>query len=254
MLPPRVASSSPAAAAVPPTQLAGAAVTPASVRLPVPRGARAATVCMAAGKGKEVLSGVLFQPFEELKGELSLVPQAKDQSLARQKFVDECEAAINEQINVEYNASYAYHSLFAYFDRDNVALKGFAKFFKESSDEEREHAEKLMKYQNMRGGRVRLQSIVTPLTEFDHPEKGDALYAMELALALEKLVNEKLHNLHSVASRCNDPQLTDFIESEFLEEQVEAIKKISEYVAQLRRVGKGHGVWHFDQKLLEEEA
>ncbi|CBI18117.3 unnamed protein product, partial [Vitis vinifera] len=33
---------------------------------------------------------------------------------------------------------------------------------------------------------------------------------------------------------------------------VEAIKKISEYVAQLRRVGKGHGVWHFDQMLLEE--
>ncbi|XP_052136939.1 ferritin-1, chloroplastic-like [Oryza glaberrima] len=251
MLPPRVA---PAAAAAAPTYLAAASSTPASVWLPVPRGAGPGAVCRAAGKGKEVLSGVVFQPFEELKGELSLVPQAKDQSLARQKFVDECEAAINEQINVEYNASYAYHSLFAYFDRDNVALKGFAKFFKESSDEERDHAEKLIKYQNMRGGRVRLQSIVTPLTEFDHPEKGDALYAMELALALEKLVNEKLHNLHSVASRCNDPQLTDFVESEFLEEQVEAIKKISEYVAQLRRVGKGHGVWHFDQKLLEEEA
>uniref|UniRef100_A0A0D9XN81 Ferritin n=1 Tax=Leersia perrieri TaxID=77586 RepID=A0A0D9XN81_9ORYZ len=257
MLPPRVAASSPAAAAaVPHTHLAaGAATNPASFRVAVPRGAvAAATVCRAAGKGNEVLSGVLFQPFEELKGELYLVPQGKDQSLARQKYVDECEAAINEQINVEYNASYAYHSLFAYFDRDNVALKGFAKFFKESSDEEREHAEKLMKYQNMRGGKVRLQSIVTPLTEFDHPEKGDALYAMELALALEKLVNEKLHNLHSVASRCNDPQLTDFVESEFLAEQVEAIKKISEYVAQLRRVGKGHGVWHFDQKLLEEEA
>ena len=87
------------------------------------------------------------------------------------------------------------------------------RFFKESSDEEREHAEKFMKYQvlivlpltlnstvicphpphfvlwcdtdvrmflcrhqNTRGGRVSLQSIVTPLTEFDHPEKGDALY------------------------------------------------------------------------------
>ncbi|KAL5204543.1 hypothetical protein ABZP36_009414 [Zizania latifolia] len=247
MLPPRVASSPPAAVAVAPTQLA-------SVRVPALRGLRSATACRAAGKGKEVFSGVVFQPFEELRGELSLVPQAKDQSLARQKFPDECEAAINEQINVEYNASYAYHSLFAYFDRDNVALKGFAKFFKESSDEEREHADKLIKYQNKRGGRVRLHSIVTPLTEFDHPDKGDALYAMELALALEKLVNEKLHNLHSVASRCNDPQLTDFIESEFLEEQVEAIKKISEYVAQLRRVGQGHGVWHFDKMLLEEEA
>ncbi|KAG8089306.1 hypothetical protein GUJ93_ZPchr0011g27445 [Zizania palustris] len=262
MLPPRVASAPPAAAAaaggVPAAQISGAAAAavPCSVRVPASRGLpSSAAVCRAAaGKGKEVLSGVVFQPFEELKGELSLVPQAKDQSLARQRFLDDCEAAINEQINVEYNVSYAYHSLFAYFDRDNVALKGFAKFFKESSDEEREHADKLIKYQNKRGGRVRLQSIVTPLTEFDHPEKGDALYAMELALALEKLVNEKLHNLHSVASRSNDPQLTDFIESEFLEEQVEAIKKISEYVAQLRRVGEGHGVWHFDQMLLEEEA
>ncbi|XP_062204017.1 ferritin-1, chloroplastic [Phragmites australis] len=244
-------SPSPAAA-----QLAGAGLAPASVRVALaPRGLRSAgTACGAAGKGKEVLSGVVFQPFEEIKGELSLVPQSPNQSLARHKFVDDCEAAINEQINVEFNASYAYHSLFAYFDRDNVALKGFAKFFKESSDEERDHAEKLMKYQNKRGGRVRLQSIVTPITEFDHPEKGDALYAMELALALEKLVNEKLHNLHSVATRCNDPQLTDFIEGEFLQEQVDAIKKISEYVAQLRRVGKGHGVWHFDQMLLEEEA
>ncbi|CAD6255244.1 unnamed protein product [Miscanthus lutarioriparius] len=247
-------SPSPAAAAA---QLSGAGITPATVRVSAPRGGvspSAAAACRAAGKGKEVLSGVVFQPFEEIKGELALVPQTPDKSLARQKFVDDCEAALNEQINVEYNASYAYHSLFAYFDRDNVALKGFAKFFKESSDEEREHAEKLMEYQNKRGGRVRLQSIVTPLTEFDHPDKGDALYAMELALALEKLVNEKLHNLHGVATRCNDPQLTDFIESEFLEEQVEAINKISKYVAQLRRVGKGHGVWHFDQMLLEEEA
>ncbi|XP_045829063.1 ferritin-3, chloroplastic-like isoform X4 [Trifolium pratense] len=47
---------------------------------------------------------------------------------------------------VEYNVSYVYHSLFAYFDRDNVPLKGLAKFFKEYSDEEREHA---IKYQRV---------------------------------------------------------------------------------------------------------
>nr|P29390.2 RecName: Full=Ferritin-2, chloroplastic; AltName: Full=ZmFer2; Flags: Precursor [Zea mays] len=247
-------SSSPAAAVA--NHLSGgAAATTAPARVTAQRSGVSLSAAAAAGKGKEVLSGVVFQPFEEIKGELALVPQSPDRSLARHKFVDDCEAAINEQINVEYNASYAYHSLFAYFDRDNVALKGFAKFFKESSDEEREHAEKLMEYQNKRGGRVRLQSIVAPLTEFDHPEKGDALYAMELTLALEKLVNEKLHSLHGVATRCNDPQLIDFIESEFLEEQGEAINKVSKYVAQLRRVGnKGHGVWHFDQMLLQEAA
>ena len=46
-----------------------------------------------------------------------------------------------------------------YFDRDDVALKGFSKFFRKSSEEEREHAEKLMKYQNKRGGRIVLQAI-----------------------------------------------------------------------------------------------
>lgn len=212
--------------------------------------------CAAKGGGSsnsKPLTGVVFEPFEEVKKELDLVPTVPQLSLARQKYSDECEAAINEQINVEYNVSYVYHAMYAYFDRDNVALKGLAKFFKESSLEEREHAEKLMEYQNKRGGKVKLQSIVMPFSEFDHVEKGDALYAMELALSLEKLTNEKLLNLHRVADKKHDVQLCDFIESEFLAEQVESIKKISEYVAQLRRVGKGHGVWHFDQMLLHEE-
>ncbi|XP_052303971.1 ferritin, chloroplastic isoform X2 [Populus trichocarpa] len=198
------------------------------------------------------LTGLVFQPFEEVKREDFLVPISSQVSLSRQFYVDECEAAINEQINVEYSASYVYHAMFAYFDRDNIALKGLAKFFKESSEEEREHAEKLMKYQNIRGGKVVLHSILTPVSEFEHVEKGDALYAMELALSLEKLTNEKLLSLHKVADENNDPQMQDFIESEFLEEQVESIKKIAEYVTQLRMVGKGHGVWHFDQTLLHE--
>lgn len=32
--------------------------------------------------------------------------------------------------SIEYNVSYVYHALYAYFDRDNVALPGFAAFFK----------------------------------------------------------------------------------------------------------------------------
>ncbi|CAL9040736.1 unnamed protein product [Musa banksii] len=223
------------------------------LRVPRERARNGSVVAMAAGEtNSRPMTGVVFEPFEELKQELAFVPSVPDKSIARQKYSDECEAAINEQINVEYSVSYVYHALFAYFDRDNVALKGLAKFFKESSDEEREHADKLMEYQNMRGGRVKLQSIMMPLNEFDHPEKGDALHAMEIALSLEKLTNEKLLNLHKVAERCNDIQMADFIETEFLGKQVEDIKKISEYVARLRRVGKGHGVWHFDQVLLGE--
>ncbi|KAI7729794.1 hypothetical protein M8C21_028085 [Ambrosia artemisiifolia] len=63
---------------------------------------------------------------------------------------------------------------------------------------------------------------------------------MELALSLEKLTNEKLLNLHEVVNENNDVHLADFVESGFLGDRT-AIKKISEYVAQVRRVDKGHG-------------
>ena len=66
-----------------------------------------------------------------------------------------------------------YHSIFAYFNRDNVGLPGLAAHFKGESVEERHHAELLMEYQGTRGGKVKLGAIMTPETEFDHPEKGE---------------------------------------------------------------------------------
>lgn len=44
------------------------------------------------------LTGVIFEPFEEVKNDALAVPTAPQVSLARQKYVDECESAINEQI------------------------------------------------------------------------------------------------------------------------------------------------------------
>lgn len=34
---------------------------------------------------------------------------------------------------------------------------------------------------------MKLQTIVMPEMDFAHPDKGEALYAMELALSLEKV-------------------------------------------------------------------
>lgn len=65
--------------------------------------------------------------------------------------------------------------------------------------------------QNLRGGRVRLQTILAPEMEFNHAEKGDALFAMELALSLEKLNFQKLRHLHDVADKHGDAQMADFI-------------------------------------------
>jgi len=166
-------------------------------------------------------------------------------SRPRQNFHVDCEAGINKQINMELYASYVYQSMAMYFDRDDVALKGFHKFFKESSDEEREHAEKFMKYQNMRGGRVVLQTIQKP----DRDEWGSGVDAMETALGLEKTVNQSLLDLHSTADKHGDAQMMDYIEGEYLKEQVEAIKDLSDKITNLKRVGPGMGEWHFDREL-----
>nr|AAD29639.1 ferritin [Enteroctopus dofleini] len=155
----------------------------------------------------------------------------------RQNFNENSEAGINRQINMELYASYVYHSMSYYFDRDDVALKGMHKFFQKRAEEEREHAEKFMKYQNKRGGRIVLKQIEKP----DHDDWGTALDAMEAALDLEKKVNAALLELHKIAEKHNDPQMMDFIESEYLVEQVDDIKVLSDYITNLKRVGGGLG-------------
>lgn len=60
--------------------------------------------------------------------------------MARCMLHAEAEAKLNEQINIEYNVSYIYHALSAYFGRDTVHLPNIAKFFRDASVEERDHA------------------------------------------------------------------------------------------------------------------
>jgi len=167
-------------------------------------------------------------------------------SQVRQNYHEDCEASINKQINMELYASYVYMSMGYYFERDDVSLPGLAKFFKESSSEEREHAQTFMKYQNMRGGRIVLQQIAAPSLQ----EWGSGLDALQAALDLEKQVNQSLLELHSTAGSNNDPHLSKLLEDEYLEEQVESIKKIGDMITRLKRAGPtGLGEYIFDKEL-----
>ncbi|XP_076175808.1 soma ferritin-like [Ptiloglossa arizonensis] len=168
-------------------------------------------------------------------------------SLVRQNFNEECEKALNQQINLELYASYVYLSMAYYFDRSDVALEGLYKYFKKASDEEREHAMKFMTYQNKRGGSIILQNI-------ESPQKTDwisAKDAMTDALELERKVNESLLRLHALSSVHNDPNLSDFLETEYLQEQVNSIKEFADHVTNLERVGEGLGVYVFDKALRD---
>ncbi|CAD7682610.1 unnamed protein product [Nyctereutes procyonoides] len=142
-------------------------------------------------------------------------------SQVRPNYHQDSEAAIHHQINPELYSSYVYLSMYYYFDHNDVALKNFAKYFLHQSHEEREHAEKLMKLQNQRGG---------------HDDWANGLNAMECALHLEKSVNQSLLKLHKPATDKNDPHLCDFIETFYLNEQVKSIKALGDHVTNLRKM------------------
>merc|ERR1739842_17146 len=166
-------------------------------------------------------------------------------SKVKQNFHSDNEALINKQINMELYASYVYLSMGSYFARDDVALHGFAKRFHENSQEERDHAMKMMEYQSKRGGRVVFREIAKPSVD----EWGTALEAIEATLELEKTVNESLLVLHKSAGDHDDGQMADFLESNFLEEQVEAIKEISDLITKMKRAGDGLGLHIIDKEL-----
>ena len=86
---------------------------------------------------------------------------------------------------MELKASYLYLAMGSHFDRDDVALPGFASFFKRASAEERDHGAKFIEYQNLRGGTNVLKDINAP----DKQAWDSATEAVEDAIELEKAVN-----------------------------------------------------------------
>ena len=74
--------------------------------------------------------------------------------------------SLNLQINKEIAASAAYQAMWAYFARDDVGLENIAAFFKQESEDERGHSQKLIDYQLLRGGVVKFTNIEAPIHEF----------------------------------------------------------------------------------------
>lgn len=80
----------------------------------------------------------------------------------RQNFHEECEQALNHQIQLELQAMYTYISMASHFQRSDRALEGFSRYFKKAAEEEMQHVDMLAKYQNKRGGTVEFKTIPQP--------------------------------------------------------------------------------------------
>ena len=55
--------------------------------------------------------------------------------------------------------------------------------------------------------------------------------------------------MHKVASKHEDPQLTDYIEGEYLKEQVKSIKELGDLITKLKRAGDTVGLHIIDKEM-----
>jgi ferritin len=139
------------------------------------------------------------------------------------------EKAINTQIRDELDSAYLYLSMSAHFEAAN--LPGFARWMRLQAQEEMGHAMRLFDHVVERGGKVVLQAIAKPESEF-----GTPLSIFEAALAHEKKITALIEKLFETAAAKKD-YAAQLALQWFIGEQVEEEKNASGIVEQLKLVG-----------------
>ncbi|MCE4621015.1 MAG: ferritin [Desulfurococcales archaeon] len=136
---------------------------------------------------------------------------------------------LNKQLNAELYSAYLYLSMAAYFEEKS--LKGFASWMKKQAREELEHAMKIFNYIVERGGRVSLEAIEKPLSEWESP-----LEAVRYALEHETKVTKSIDELFKAAREEGDHATEVFLHW-FIREQVEEESQFSDLLAKLNMAG-----------------
>ncbi len=152
------------------------------------------------------------------------------------------EEALNRQLNWELYSSYVYYSMAAYFD--SIDLAGASQWMKSQTQEEVLHATKFYDYIVERGGRVVMDSIPAPKTEWASP-----IEAFEDALHHEEDVTRRINDIMNLAVSERDHATQIFLQW-FISEQVEEEASVNAVVQKLKLAGGSPGgLFMIDREL-----
>lgn len=155
---------------------------------------------------------------------------------------EKLEKAFNDQINKELYSEYLYMSMYAYFDRQN--LQGFKNWMNVQMQEEHAHAMGMFNYLHERGGKVVLQAIEHPETDWNSPVE-----LFEHVLKHEKYVTSLINSLMDVADEVKDRAAVSFLDW-YLKEQVEEEANVSKVLKTLKMVcDDKNSLYMFDKEL-----
>ncbi len=150
--------------------------------------------------------------------------------------------AFNDQVNAEMYSSYLYLAMESYFH--SISLDGFAKWMRGQVQEEMMHGMKFYDFVVERGGRVTLDPIDKPESDWKSP-----LDVFEAVLKHEQHVTELINDLVNLAISEKDHASNIFLQW-FVSEQVEEEATVGSIVDKLKLIkGNPSGLFMVDAEL-----
>nr|ACO11577.1 Ferritin subunit precursor [Caligus rogercresseyi] len=185
-------------------------------------------------------------------------PKGKVSPADPTNYYNSCISTLRDQVRMEFKASLQYLAMAAYFEQDTVNLKGFAKFFWESADEERQHGLKFIEYLRHRGddSLALFDADIKPILE--KYSWSDGLEALRDSLLMEKKVSGSIKKIVDACSADGkEDYLTgDWLTGTWLEEQMDGQRKLAGLINTLSNFRMDHealGNWMFSESLLEDK-
>lgn len=154
----------------------------------------------------------------------------------------EIEKLLVDQVNFEILSAYLYLSMGTY--ADSIDVPGFANWFKVQWEEEIFHSQKLANYVTERGGRVILEAIEKPKSDWN-----SLLDTFQDALSHEEKVTARINNIMTKAVELKDHATISFL-NWFIDEQVEEEGNVDAIIKKLKMLGNsGHGLFMLDKEF-----
>ena len=155
---------------------------------------------------------------------------------------EKMQEALNDQFNFEMYSANIYLSMAAWFDHNN--LPGMAQWMKTQYQEEMFHAMKFYSFINDRGGKVKIQALQEPQSEWENPKA-----VFENSLKHEMVVTSRINNLMTLAHEEKDHASINFLHW-FVGEQVEEEANVDGIIKQLTLMENAPGaLFMLDREL-----
>ncbi len=152
------------------------------------------------------------------------------------------EAALNKQLNDEIFSSYLYLSMAAYLE--TTPYEGCTHWMKLQSTEEYEHGMKFYAYINEVGGKVVLDAMEAPKSDWK-----DILEVFEAALVHEYKITKGINDLVTLAVEEKD-YATNLFLNYFVKEQVEEVSSVTKIIEKMKMIGDSkNGLFWLDKEL-----